>query len=274
MRSAAVGFQCPSCVAEGAKQTRSGRTAFGGVRSDNPRLTSVVLIGINVVVFALINLTGRYASKLYDLFALRATGSCNVEGRSSYYPSLQDAATCRLAPDGRWVPGASDGAPWQLITSVFTHVEFWHIAVNMLGLFLLGPILEQVTGRTRFLALYLLSGLAGSAVVLLLSDSQGGTVGASGALYGLMGALLVIAWRHHGNVQLILTNLVLNVVVTFSVPNISWQGHLGGFVGGCLVAGVLEFSPPGPRRNAWQLAGLSSLAVVLAAATVAGILSH
>ena len=89
-----------------------------------------------------------------------------------------------------WVHGVADGAWWQLVTSMFTHVEIWHIGFNMLALWILGPQLEAVMGRVRFLGLYFLSGLAGSACVYWLADQQVQTVGASGAIFGLMGALL------------------------------------------------------------------------------------
>ena len=106
---------------------------------------------------------------------------------------------------GRGSPGVADGAYWQLVTSAFTHVEVWHIGFNMLALWVLGPQLELALGRARFLALYLLSG-AGR----LGAASTGWrrrappTLGASGAIFGLMGALLVVALKVGGDVQPIL----------------------------------------------------------------------
>ena len=89
------------------------------------------------------------------------------------------------------LPGVADGAYWQLVTSMFTHVQVVHIGFNMLALWVLGPQLELVVGRARFLALYFLSGLAGSALIYWAGPEYtlGGTIGASGAVFGLMGAL-------------------------------------------------------------------------------------
>ena len=121
-------------------------------------------------------------------------------------------------PDGavKIVQGVSGGAWWQPVTSMFTHVEVLHIGFNMLALFFLGPMLEQVLGRARFLALYLVSGVAGSAAVMLFSDPHTQSLGASGAIFGLMGALAVVALKVRGQVQTILVWIGLNLVFTFS----------------------------------------------------------
>ncbi len=103
------------------------------------------------------------------------------------------------------------------MTSTFLHVDVWHIGFNMLVLWFLGPQLELAIGRARFLALYLISGLAGSACVYWLSGEQTSTLGASGAVYGLMAALLVIAFKVGGQVQTILMWIGINVVFTFAV---------------------------------------------------------
>jgi membrane associated rhomboid family serine protease len=263
MRDAAVGFHCPQCVADAARTTRSGRTAFGGVRSLNAGLTSMVLIGVNAVVWLAILATGGNGGRVLGLLAQRGLGQCQASG--GYYPNIDSEQVCAVAPSGHWVAGVADGAPWELLTSMFSHVEIWHIGFNMLALWFLGPQLELIVGRVRFLALYLLSGLAGSTVVLY-ADPHTSTLGASGAIFGLMGALLVIAYRTGGNVQQIGTWLLLNAVLTFTVPHISWQGHLGGFVGGCAIAAVLAYAPRGPRRTAYQVGGLVLIAAVLAVA--------
>jgi len=265
MRDAAVGFQCPSCVAEGAKSTRSGRTAYGGNRSSNPALTSMVLIATNVALWIAITVTGGFDSRLYDWLSLRPMGLCVLGPRSAY-----DATDLSCQMGGTLLPGFSDGAYWQAVTSMFTHVAIWHIAFNMLALWFLGPQLEMAIGRIRFLALYFLSGLAGSVMVVWVGPVYGGTHGASGAVFGLMGALLVLAFKVGGNVQQIGMWLLLNAVITFTFPNISWQGHLGGFVGGALVALVIVYSPR-ERRGMWQAIGLVLIGLALLAALVAGI---
>ncbi len=273
MRDAAVGFQCPSCIAEGAKSTRSGRTAYGGLRTANPGLTSIALIGMNLAVWLAIVATGWRDSWLIPRLALLPVGECASRAQEgSFYNGITSAGDCSnpLATngDGRWIPGVSEDSYWQLLTSAFTHVEIWHIGFNMLALWFLGPQLEMVFGRIRFLALYLISALSGSALVYWLAGEGSATLGASGAIFGLLGALLVVAQKVGGDVRGIMIWLALNVFITFAVPNVSWQGHLGGFVGGFLVAIVLVYAPR-QRRTTVQAVGLSFIAVVVVAAMVA-----
>jgi membrane associated rhomboid family serine protease len=251
MRPAAVGFQCPSCVKEGSRSTRSGRTAYGGQRPGNPALTSQILIGINVLVWVLILVTGGRSSGLIDRLALRPSGGGLVRVNGVTFQ----------VPDG-----VAQGEYWQVATSMFSHVDLWHIGFNMLALWVLGPQLELAIGRARFLAVYLLSGLAGSATVLWLSAPAGLTLGASGAIFGLMGALLVVAIKVHGDVRGLLTWIGINFVLTLLVANISWQGHLGGFVGGLLLGGVIVYAPR-ERRTAWQVAGIAAVAALIVLAS-------
>jgi len=263
MRDAAVGFHCPSCVSEGAKQTRSGRTAYGGVRSANPALTSIVLIVTNVAVWLAVLATGASSSGLVDLLGLRPNGFCL---RSDGF--LYDIARTRCDGGGStYFPGVVDGAVWQLVTSQFLHVQVWHIVANMLALWMLGPQLETALGRTRFLALYLLSGLAGSVAVLWLSSEIQLTLGASGAIYGLFGAIAVITIKVRADLRSIAALLAVNVLITFAVPNISWQGHLGGLLGGAAIAAILVYAPR-TRRTQTQILGLVGLAALLVALIV------
>ena len=154
------------------------------------------------------------------------------------------------------------------MTNGFAHVEVWHIGFNMVALWFLGPQLEAVLGRTRFLALYFISLLAGSALVYWLAPEGSATLGASGAIFGLLGALLVVAYKVGGDVRGLMVWLGLSVVITFVFHNVSWQGHLGGFVGGFLVGAVLVYAPR-ERRTAIQVAGLSAISVLVIAAIVA-----
>ncbi len=254
MRPAAVGFQCPNCVAEGAKSVRAARTAYGGTPSTNPGLTSMVLIGINVIVFVLIVLTGWRSSPWIDYLAL-----------------LPEGANFRLS-DGstKLIDGVADGSYWQLVTSMFTHIDIWHIGFNMLALYVLGPQLELALGRLRFLALYLLSGFAGSVMVYWLSAVHGQTIGASGAIFGLMGGLLVVALKMRADVNQLLMWIGLNFLITVVFRGfISWQGHLGGFLGGLALAAILVYAPRG-HRSLWQGLGLGAVLVLL----LVGVLSR
>ncbi|MCW2795611.1 rhomboid family intramembrane serine protease [Nocardioides sp.] len=266
MRDAAVGFQCPSCIAEGAKSVRANRTAYGGLRPTDASRTSIVLIAINVAVWLAVMVTGGAGSRLLGLISLTPRGVCETTNGNGYYPNVPEAA-CSIRGT-RWVDGVSDGAYWQLITSVFAHEQVLHIGFNMLALWVLGPQLELAIGRARFLALYLLSGLAGSALVYWAAPETQSTLGASGAIFGLMGALLVIALKVRANVQGLLMWIGINAVFTLVGSNISWQGHLGGFIGGIVIAAILVYSPK-ERRTAVQVSGLSLIAVGLVVAIIA-----
>lgn len=264
MRQAAVGFQCPECVREGARTTRTGRLPYGGQRSADPRQTTIGLIAANVAVWLAVLATGGAGSKVVDALALLPRGRCGAAQAGSFYPRV-DEATCQSAlattHGAHWVPGVADGAVWQLLTSAFTHVEVWHIGFNMLALFFLGPLLEGVLGRARFLAVYLVSALAGSAAVMLLASPGSQTLGASGAIFGLMGALIVVGLKVRANIQQLWFWLGLNLLFTFTAGGISWQGHLGGLLGGALAAGVLVLSPR-TRRGTLQTVGTTALGVV------------
>ena len=252
MNPASVGFQCPECVSEGARTVRSPRTAYGGKRSADPTVTSKVLIGLNAAVFLLVTATGGAGGAwLYRLALLPISGTAIVDGRPERFL------------------GVADGAVWQLLTSAFTHLDLWHIGFNMLALWILGPQLEAVLGRSRFLAVYFLSAFAGSALVYWLSGPSTPTIGASGALFGLMGALVVVARKVGGNVSSLGLWIGLNFLITVLGRSfISWQGHLGGFLGGVAVALILVYAPR-QARSRWQLAGLVAVGVLLLLAIVA-----
>ncbi len=266
MRDAAVGFHCPDCVKEASRGSRQNRAMYGGQRSADPRLTTYVLIGINAVIWLAIAATGGRVSRLVDLLALAPTGRCtSASVPSQYYPSISNGDICTrgTSGDGIWHAGVADGAWWQLLTSAFTHVEIWHIATNMFALFIFGPALEGIVGRARFLGIYFVSAIASSVVVLYLAGADSSTVGASGALFGLLGALLVTARKARLNSQWLMQNLIIGVVISVvGARLISWQGHLGGFIGGVVTAAIIAYAPKA-QRHLVQWAGLALVTVVL-----------
>ena len=204
-----------------------------------------------------IQATGGNRSRLLDVLALLPASSTAIR-------------------DGHVVVvrGVSDGAYWQVMTSVFTHVEVLHIGFNMLALYFLGPMLEVVLGRARFLAVYLASGLVGSAAVMWFSDPNTPTLGASGAIFGLMGAIAVLALKVGGQAQSVLGWIGINLVLTFTLGNISWQGHLGGLLGGVVLGAAMIYAPRSHRSLVqWSVTGAVTLLAVVAIVVRAGVLS-
>lgn len=264
MISAAVGFQCPECVAAGARETRQNELPYGGVRSRQPAMTTYLLIAVNALVWLGITLTGGNSSRWVDLLSLSPRGYClSSTDPTSWFPDA-GAQLCATLSQGWWHPGVSSGAYWQLITSAFTHVEVLHIAMNMLSLWFIGPPLERALGRTHFLTVYLLSALAGSAAVMWWSAPMTQTLGASGAIFGLIGALAVLVFKVHGDVRNVLTWLGINLAFTFlNLGAISWQGHLGGLAGGLATAAIIIYSPK-VNRSRVQLLGLAGFGLLVA----------
>jgi membrane associated rhomboid family serine protease len=158
--------------------------------------------------------------------------------------------------------------PWRIVTSLFVHLSILHILFNMYSVFVFGPMLERMLGRARFAALFLLSGIGGSVAVLLISPATP-VAGASGAIFGLLGAYFVIQ-RHLGgnNVQLLIV-IGLNLVISFVIPNIAWQAHIGGLIVGALV-GLIFVRTRNRNQRGIQLLSLGGTFVGLIALTVIG----
>ena len=164
--------------------------------------------------------------------------------------------------------GIVTGDEWyRLLTSAFLHGSFLHIAFNMYVLFALGPTLERILGHVRFTALYLLSAVGGAVASFFFSDITTVSVGASGAIFGLMGALVVAGRRLRYDVTQVLVLLGINVVIGFLAPGIDWRAHLGGLVTGAVVAAILVHAPR-KSRTFIQVAGLSGVLLILIAATM------
>ena len=160
--------------------------------------------------------------------------------------------------------------PWRLITSAFVHSTsfYLHVLLNLYTLLVFGQILERMLGGARFLALYLISALAGSVGVLVLAAPTTAVVGASGAIFGLMGAFLVIHRHFGGSPAQLFVLISINVVIGF-LPglNIAWQAHVGGLVAG-LVAGLIFVRTKDRSQRGPQLALLVGLVLALVAVAV------
>ncbi|MBA3265272.1 MAG: rhomboid family intramembrane serine protease [Nocardioidaceae bacterium] len=238
MTQASVGFQCPDCVRAGAAQTPQVRTSFGGRVTSGSAAVTLVLIALNVAAFIIANATGKLQGEFGRQLVLIPDGSI-------YLPP---------------VDGVAQGAYWQLLSSTFLHFSFIHIAFNLYALWLFGSFLESQLGRWRYLSLYLLAGLAGSVCVYLLSDVRSYSLGASGSIFGLFGASLFVLLRQRRDVSQLLVLLGLNLAITFALPNISWQAHLGGLAAGLAVGAVFAYAPRS-RRLPLHIAILVVLAV-------------
>jgi membrane associated rhomboid family serine protease len=239
MTATPVGQRCPECV--GRQQVRRPR-----MMSRATPYVTYVLIGINVAAFLWLVMrndgavTGLTVGALYDAGGLQGEAVSN----------------------GDW---------WRLGSAMFLHASILHIAFNMWGLWILGPILETRYGPLRYLALYVVSGICGSAGALIMTDANQVTVGASGAIFGLMAALFVVERRHNLPIASgIGVVLVLNLVITFSIPGISIGGHLGGLVGGALCGLLYETTA---RRGGGPLAvaGTAGLLLAALAATIVAV---
>ncbi len=252
MTSASVGFQCPECVREGARSTRSGRTAYGGQRVDDPRATTLGLIALNVAVWLSIIVTGSSDGPVFRALAL-----------------LPESSAYRL-DDGSVtvVDGVSGGALWQVLTANFTHFSPFHILLNMFFLLWVGPIIEAPIGRARFLAACLVTGLTSSAAVMWLSNPHAQTMGFSGIAMGLFGMFVVLALKVGRNTNLLVQMIGFQLVFNLLARDvISWQGHLGGFVGGVLLGAIIAYAPrTGRSRFQWggmALVGLVAVGLIL-----------
>jgi len=244
MVSASVGFQCPECVREAGRTAPQPRTVAGGTIAGDQRLVTKILIGLNLAVFLAVL---AYGDRLVDDLGLY--GSC-----------YSGTVPCGVAEGpSQW---------YRMISSVFLHQEFAHIGFNMLALWWIGAPLEAVLGRARYLALYLISGLGGSALVLLLAPDAL-TLGASGAIFGLFGATAVFVKRLRQDMRPVLMLLGLNLLFTFTWSNISWQGHIGGLVTGVLVAIGMAYAPRERRRQVQWGTCVAVLAAVIAVSAYA-----
>ena len=241
---APVGLRCPDHAASGTPQKvqRQMQRAARGFHLDaSHALVTRILVAANVVI--------------YLITVAQGAGLNNPGGKLFFDWAL-------------FGPAVHHGDWWRLITSAFLHGGLLHIAFNMLALWWLGAPVELVLGRVRYLGLYLASGLCGAAGALI-ADPNAITVGASGAIFGMLGAGLILEWQATGSLAgNYLTLIVLNLAISFAPGlNISYGGHIGGLVGG--IAGTAAFVAIGHGRIVRKVQVLDILALVgIAAAAV------
>jgi len=244
MVSASVGFQCPECVRAASAGVRPARTAFGGRIGGGEALVTKGLIAANLVVFLLVRLGGdALVARLY------------LVGRAAYLRSLQHPA------------GVAAGEFYRLVTAAFLHLSVLHLAFNMMALWFLGPSLEQLLGRSRFLTLYLICAVGGTTASYLFNPPLQGSLGASGAIFGLLGAAIVAARRLQTQVRPLLVLLGINLALGFSLRDVDWKAHLGGLVTGLALGAAYAYAPRA-RRLVLHV-GASVLVLVVLAALVA-----
>jgi membrane associated rhomboid family serine protease len=235
MTAAPVGIRCPEHSGKPrgpAKVTQTVRRTAG---AGTGAIVTRVLVAINVSVYLL---------QLGEGAGLNANSGWIFEHGALFGP---------LVADGDW---------WRLLTAAFLHYGPIHLGLNMLALWWFGEVVERSLGRGRFLLLYLASGLSGSAGALL-ADPTAVTVGASGAVFGMLGALLILEWQATGSFTgQAMTLIALNLVFSFAVSGISWGGHIGGLVGGIL--GTLALARFGRGHAAYGRLGLLGTASLVA----------
>jgi len=243
MREAAVGFQCPDCVAEAARSMPRGRR---GIVLGQRGPATTALIAINVAVFVLEILTG--ATGLFDGGNSQKAANAMVR-MGALFPA-------RIAILHEY---------WRFLTAMFLHAGLLHIGFNMYALYLFGYTLESALGTPKFLAVYLVSGVLASVTTFVFSNPNTLGVGASGAIFGLLGAFVAYNLRRRetpagrAGLQLALWLIGLNLVIGFVIPNIDIYAHLGGLVAGFACGYLVEGFGPRQTRTLVMVVGFAAL---------------
>ncbi len=246
LRSAAVGQQCVECIREGNRGTRRAAAPFGGNVTTGTPLVTWTLVALNVLV---------YLVEIANQNLVISNGA--LVGRFN--------ATVGVA-HGQW---------YRLITSAFIHeplttgIGITHILFNMWALIIVGPALEQVFGRLRFLAIYLISALGGAVLFVLIAKPNAVAFGASGAIFGLFGAWFVVAKRLRRDSRQVVILIVLNLAITFVFrSSIAWQDHLGGLIAGGALAAAYAYAPRANRTLVQVAATVALLALLVVGVVV------
>lgn len=245
LREAAVGQQCLECVRGAGQGTRQPRTAFGG-RLSTKAVVTWTLVGLNVLLY---------------LVELAKPSLANDWGLLGYVPFNA----------GGPVQGIAAGQWYRLLTSAFLPpatglggLGFLDIAFNLWALVALGPSLEELLGRTRFLAVYLLSALGGGVAFFLVGPYYVLALGASGAVFGLFGAWLVVSRKLRLDMRGIVVIIAINLGFSLLYRStIAWQDHIGGLIVGVLTAAALVYAPRRSRTVVQVTAVVAVLAVLV-----------
>jgi membrane associated rhomboid family serine protease len=240
LRSAAVGQQCVECIKQANRGGRRPAGAFGG-RPASGAMVTWTLVGINIVCY------------LAEIF----------------FPNTVVDDGVMIGHYGSSI-GVASGEWYRLISSAFLHEPLsdgtfgiLHIAFNMWALIVVGPSLERMLGRSRFLAVYLVSALGGSVLYYLVASPVAPALGASGAIFGLFGAWFVLARRLRLDGRQIVGLIVINLVITFVIPGIAWQAHVGGLIAGVALTSAYAYAPQRNRTLIQASATLVILAILV-----------
>jgi membrane associated rhomboid family serine protease len=247
LRPAAVGHQCVECIRSGNVGVRRATGRFGGRVAANAQVTWT-LMGLNIVLY-IIELA--HSQLGYD-WGMVGVG--------------------RIFQGGPLV-GVGVGQWYRLITSAFlpppgSGLGFLDIAFNLWALFVVGPAIEQVLGKVRYLAVYLISAVGGSVLLYLLVPFEL-ALGASGAIFGLFGAWFVLARRMRVDSRQVVFLIAVNLGLSFVIPQIAWQAHVGGLIAGGLLTAAYAYAPR-QNRAVLQAAATAVMLAVLVVGVLVG----
>jgi membrane associated rhomboid family serine protease len=260
MIPAPVGHQCPECVAEARREYRQGPgRQIAAANLKTTPVTKILLLAIGI-------------GYVWELVVAGGPGSI-FEG-----PGFQDLIDAgALVPAGvdptgfDFTAGVVGGQWWRLLSSMFLHAGLIHLGLNSYVLWIFGIEIERQIGRLTTLAVFLVTGIFAGATSYALAPGFRIAVGASGAIFGLVGAFIAYNYlrRHHVMAQArlrgALTMLVINLVIGFSIPSIDWRAHLGGLVAGLVAGFAVDPSRPPALRRAFAAVGLTALLVAAVA---------
>ena len=233
LRSAAVGQQCVDCVRDGNRGVRRPAGQFGGQVAAGRPVVTYTLVALCVLAY------------IAELITVKTIYNFEMLGLA--------------VADGQW---------YRLLTSAFLHYPpdggfgLTHIIFNMWALIVVGPPVERLLGRARFLTVYLVSALAGSVLLYLISPGEA-AIGASGAIFGLFGAYFILARRMRADLRQIVILIGLNLAITFTFHTyIAWQDHVGGLIAGTALAAAFVYAPR-LNRNLIQIGATVGILAVL-----------